>query len=93
MLTAAMAAPACASGALITGSLPPHEDAGQSSPAPAEHLLVLGFAGDIGFTGHGDVPSTEGAVKHGAVIPWDRFTPVALRPFWMQMPISPISKR
>ncbi len=74
MLTAALTRGAEASDALVTGSLPPRASVEETLPAPPAHLLVLGFAGDIGFTGHGDVPRTDGAVKHGAVIPWDRFT-------------------
>lgn len=60
---------------LLTGSLLPQTVADAAKPAPAAgHLLILGFAGDLGFSGDGDVPSTEGAVKHGAVIPWARLT-------------------
>lgn len=64
--------------ALITGSLPggggvtrhgswfrgPHE----TSPG---RLLVLGFAGDLGFSGKDQPLSPAGAVRHGRVIPWE----------------------
>jgi poly-gamma-glutamate capsule biosynthesis protein CapA/YwtB (metallophosphatase superfamily) len=64
--------------ALITGSLPggggvtrhgrwyrgPHE-------APPGRLFVLGFAGDLGFSGKDQPLSPAGAVRHGRVIPWE----------------------
>ena len=62
---------------LYTGSLPPpHQlETGHAGADLAKgHLVVLGFAGDLGFSGSGDTPSSEGAVKHGAVIPWLRLS-------------------
>lgn len=41
----------------------PHE-------VPPGRLLVLGFAGDLGFSGKDQPLSTAGAVRQGRVIPW-----------------------
>lgn len=75
LLIAAAAAAAKPVDGLLTGSLPPRA-AVDDAPAPAAsgHLLVLGLAGDLGFSGDGDVPSAEGAVKHGRIIPWSTLT-------------------
>lgn len=37
-------------------------------------LLVLGFAGDLGFSGKDQPLSDVGAVRHGRVIPWQDLT-------------------
>lgn len=42
--------------------------------APPGRLLVLGFAGDLGFSGKDQPLSSVGAVRHGRVIPWESFT-------------------
>jgi len=65
-------------GSLITGSLPP---AGEGSrpgrlirepdAPPAGRLVVLGFAGDLGFSGSDQPLSPAGAIRRGRVIPWD----------------------
>lgn len=73
VMALACAAPGLAADELTTQSLPPHAGSAAPEPEAAPQLLVLGFAGDIGFTGDGDVPSPDGAVKHGAVIPWQRY--------------------
>ena len=39
--------------------------------APPGRLLVLGFAGDLGFSGKDQPLSSAGAIRHGRVIPWD----------------------
>ena len=62
----------------MTGSLP---GAGGASlqgrwitrppEAPPGRLLVLGFAGDLGFSGKDQPLSSAGALRHGRVIPWD----------------------
>lgn len=66
---------------VITGSLPggggvarhgrvirgPHE-------AQPGRLLVLGFAGDLGFSGKDQPLSSAGAVRHGRIIPWEELT-------------------
>jgi len=41
---------------------------------PPGRLLVLGFAGDLGFSGKDQPLSSAGAVRHGRVIPWESFT-------------------
>lgn len=62
----------------MTGSLPGAGGAALhgrwiSKPreTPPGRLLVLGFAGDLGFSGKDQPLSTAGAVRHGRVIPWD----------------------
>lgn len=66
---------------VITGSLPggggvarhgrlirgPHE----TQPG---RLLLLGFAGDLGFSGKDQPLSSAGAVRHGRIIPWHELT-------------------
>ena len=42
----------------------PHE-------APPGRLLVLGFTGDLGFSGNDQPLSSAGAIRHGRVIPWE----------------------
>ena len=74
MLLAGVLAPARAVDVPYTGSIAPRQYLEADPSPPPAHLVVLGFAGDIGFTGDGDVPSNAGAVKHGAIIPWERFT-------------------
>jgi len=80
-LLAAMPAAAEPGLSFSTGSLPPQRPLGTGSsldggPSRAKdgagRLVVLGFAGDLGFSGSGDTPSSEGSVKHGTVIPWGR---------------------
>jgi poly-gamma-glutamate capsule biosynthesis protein CapA/YwtB (metallophosphatase superfamily) len=39
--------------------------------APPGQLLVLGFTGDLGFSGKDQPLSAAGAVRHGRIIPWD----------------------
>lgn len=73
MLLASPAAAAEPGVPFTTGTLPPPPSlrTGMSAVQPsAQNLIVLGFAGDLGFSGNGDVPSADGAVKHGAIIPW-----------------------
>lgn len=63
---------------ITTGSLPGawgtalhgHWMAGPPE-APPGRLVVLGFAGDLGFSGKDQPLSTAGAVRHGRVIPWN----------------------
>lgn len=66
---------------LITGTLPRGEEVtryGRSLEmqhvAPPGRLLVLGFAGDLGFSGKDQSLSSAGAVRHGRVIPWEDLT-------------------
>ena len=66
---------------VITGSLPGGEGVVRHeslSRGPHQvlsgHLLVLGFAGDLGFSGKDQPLSKAGAVRHGRVIPWDELT-------------------
>lgn len=42
--------------------------------SPPGRLLVLGFAGDLGFSGKDQSLSSAGAVRHGRVIPWADLT-------------------
>lgn len=42
--------------------------------APPGRLIVLGFAGDLGFSGDAQSLSNDGAVRHGRVIPWRELT-------------------
>lgn len=62
----------------MTGSLPGAGGAALhgrwiSKPpeAPPGRLLVLGFAGDLGFSGKDQALSTVGAVRHGRIVPWN----------------------
>lgn len=41
---------------------------------PAGQMVVLGFAGDLGFSGNKQPLSTEGAIRHGDIIPWTELT-------------------
>jgi hypothetical protein len=66
---------------VITGSLPGGGGVAQHGrlirgPHEAEpgRLLVLGFAGDLGFSGKDQPLSNAGAVRHGRIIPWDELT-------------------
>lgn len=74
LLLASVHVPARAVDVSYTGSIAPRQPLEAAPSPPPAHLVVLGFAGDVGFSGDGDVPSSAGAVKHGSVIPWERFT-------------------
>ena len=72
------AAPANEPDSDITGSLPggglaAHQGLQKLEPekAPPGRLIILGFAGDLGFSGKDQPLSTAGAIRHGRVIPWD----------------------
>ena len=66
---------------MITGTLPRGEEVtrhghsiAMQHEAPPGRLLVLGFVGDLGFSGKDQPLSTAGAVRHGRVIPWADLT-------------------
>lgn len=58
---------AAATPALAERIVPP---LGGKPPAAQGHLLVLGFAGDLGFSGADQPLNSSGAIRHGDVIPW-----------------------
>jgi hypothetical protein len=41
---------------------------------PLGRLIVLGFSGDLGFSGKDQPLTTSGAIRHGQVIPWAALT-------------------
>ena len=70
MIAAGFAMAAMAVAAPVNGVRPGYYPFPQSEGG----LVVLGFAGDLGFSGHNMPPSTLGAVKYGALVPWARMT-------------------
>jgi poly-gamma-glutamate synthesis protein (capsule biosynthesis protein) len=66
---------------MITGTLPRGEEVTRQGhslemqhEAPPGRLLVLGFVGDLGFSGKDQPLSSAGAIRHGRVIPWADLT-------------------
>lgn len=43
-------------------------------PRPAGRLIVLGFGGDLGFSGKDQPLTPAGAIRHGRIIPWSDLT-------------------
>ena len=42
--------------------------------SPQGRLIVLGFGGDLGFSGKDQPLVTTGAIRHGQIIPWSELT-------------------
>ena len=66
---------------IVTGSLSnpvddtdAPSDTGGAIGTEGGQLIVLGFVGDLGFSGHGQALSKDGAVRHGRIIPWTELT-------------------